>query len=81
MKVRIHAAAGLIGFFTIAVFWISTVLSEAFGGSETIAMVKTMILFGMIILIPAMAIAGASGMTLGKKVKMLCPQQRRNACH
>ena len=69
MKVKIHAAAGLVGFFTIAVFWSSTALSEAFGGAETIAMVKTMILFGMIILVPAMAIAGASGMALRKKRK------------
>ena len=64
MKARIHAIAGAIGFLTILVFWSSTVISEAFGTHETIAMVKGAILKGMFILIPAMAIVGGSGFSL-----------------
>ncbi len=66
MKTRAHAIAGAIGFFTILTFWSSTVISEVFGSYEAIAMVKGAILKGMFILIPAMAIVGASGASLGK---------------
>jgi len=67
MKTKIHATAGVIGFLTILTFWSSTVISELFTAHETIAVVKTLVLQGMLILIPAMIIAGASGMNLGQK--------------
>ncbi|WP_260027723.1 hypothetical protein [Leisingera caerulea] len=44
-------------------------LSEAFGTPETIALVKSRILIGMFALIPAMAIAGGSGMAIGRRRK------------
>ncbi len=66
MKTRIHAIAGGIGFLLILLFWTSTALSEVFASHETIAWVKAMILKGMFILIPAMIIAGGSGMMMGK---------------
>ena len=69
MKTRIHAIAGGIGFLMILLFWTSTVLSEFFASYETIAEVKGMILQGMFILIPAMAIAGGSGMAMGRRRK------------
>ena len=53
----------------ILTFWTSTVISELFAGPDTIAAVKAMILKGMILLIPAMAIAGASGMAMGRRRK------------
>ncbi len=65
MKTRIHAIAGAIGFLTILTFWFSTVISEVFGSQEAIALAKGAILKGMFVLIPAMAIAGASGVSLG----------------
>ena len=65
MKSRIHAVAGAIGFLTILAFWSSTVVSELFGSHETVALVKDAILKGMFVLIPAMAIVGASGFSLG----------------
>lgn len=67
MKTRIHAIAGVVGFLTILTFWTSTAFSELFTSHETIAAVKAMILRGMFVLIPAMAIAGALGMSLGGK--------------
>lgn len=67
MKTKIHATAGVIGFLTILTFWSSTIISELFTAHETIAVVKTLVLQGMLILIPAMIIAGASGMNLGRK--------------
>ncbi len=69
MKTRIHAIAGGIGFLMILLFWTSTAISELFASHETIATVKNGILWGMVILIPAMAIAGGSGMAMGRKRK------------
>lgn len=67
MKTRIHAFAGGLGFLTILTFWTSTIISELFGSYEMIAAVKQLILIGMFILIPAMIIAGGSGMSIGGK--------------
>ncbi len=66
MKTRVHAIAGGIGFLMILLFWTSTAISEMFASHETIAMVKALILKGMFILIPAMAIAGGSGTVMGR---------------
>ena len=67
MKTRIHALAGGIGFLVILTFWTSTVISELFASYATVTAVKQWILYGMIILIPALAIAGGSGMVMGGK--------------
>lgn len=69
MKTRIHAFAGGIGFLMILLFWTSTLISELFASYETIAAIKAMILKSMSLLIPAMAIAGASGMAMGRRRK------------
>ena len=66
---RIHAVAGGVAFLTILTFWTSTVISELFAGHEAVASVKQMILYGMIILIPALAMAGGLGMSIGRKRK------------
>ncbi len=65
MRTKIHAIAGGIGFLTILIFWTSTVFSEIFGSPETIAVVKDAIAWGLLILIPSLAVTGASGMSLG----------------
>lgn len=69
MKKRVHAIAGIIGFLVILMFWTSTVYSETLGTEDMIRSVKAMILCGMFVLIPAMAIAGGTGMSLGKRYK------------
>ena len=51
---------------TIAVFWSSTALSELFGSVETIVRVKSAIPWGFLLLIPALAAAGGSGVALAK---------------
>ena len=79
MKTRIHAIAGAIGLLMILLFWSSTVLSKLFGSYDTIAAVKGWILYGMFILIPAMAIVGGSGMSLGagRSEKLVSAKKRR----
>jgi hypothetical protein len=69
MLAKIHPIAGVTGFLTILTFWTSTAYSEVFGTHATIAAVKAMILNGMFILIPAMVIVGASGMSMGRRRK------------
>jgi len=66
---KIHPIAGVVGFLTILTFWTSTAYSEMFAPHDTIAAVKAMILNGMFILIPAMIIVGASGMSLAQRRK------------
>lgn len=63
---RIHAAAGVIGFLTILTFWTSTLVSELFASQATVAAIKHAILWGMLVLVPAMAAAGGSGFQLLK---------------
>jgi len=66
MKAKLHAAFGGLALVTICCFWGSTVLSELFGDHAAIASVKNAILWGMLVLVPAMAAAGGSGFSLGK---------------
>lgn len=63
---RIHPVAGAVALFTIAGFWTSTVFSELFGSKELITTVKSAIPWGFLILIPAIAAAGGSGIALSK---------------
>ncbi len=64
---RIHLVAGLLAFALIATFWTSTVVSELFLGAAAVAAVKQAILWGMLLLIPAMAAVGGTGFRLGGK--------------
>jgi hypothetical protein len=67
MKTNIHRFAGGIAFLTIATFWTSTVVVETFGSDASIALVKRGILWGMILLIPALITTAGTGAVLGKK--------------
>jgi len=63
----IHPFAGGIALLTILTFWITTLWSKIDGNPEFILNVKTGILYGMVILIPAMITVGASGFKMGGK--------------
>ncbi len=69
MKTKIHAAAGGIALLTITTFWTSTIASELLGTAAQIAWIKTAILYGMLVLIPALATTGGTGFSLGGKWK------------
>jgi hypothetical protein len=76
---RVHLAAGVTAFLTILAFWTSTVLSELFGSHAAVAAVKNGILWGMLLLIPAMAAVGGSGFRLGGRstVPSVAAKRRR----
>ncbi|MBI5131145.1 MAG: hypothetical protein HZA66_17020 [Rhodopseudomonas palustris] len=63
----LHPIAGIIAFLTILCFWSSTVVVELGGTPAGIAAVKLAILWGLLLLVPSIAIAGASGFKLGGK--------------
>lgn len=63
----IHPLAGAVAVLTIATFWSSTVLVELFGSPAAIAAVKTAILWGFLVLIPALVAAGGSGVALARR--------------
>lgn len=70
MKTAIHATAGTVALLIICTFWLSTAVIELFGTHAQITTLKTAILYGMGVLIPAMAIAGATGASLGSRMKL-----------
>ena len=70
MKSKIHKIASLVATVCIATFFTSTVLVEVFGSEDMVAFVKSLIVMpGIFILIPAMAITGATGFALAKERK------------
>ena len=77
MKTRIHAFAGALALITICIFWSATAITELFGNVEAIAAVKNGILTGMLVLIPSMAAAGASGFSLGKGWRSPAVQRKK----
>ena len=66
MKTRLHAGAGALALTIICLFWVSTAVTELSGDASTVAAVKQAILYGMLVLIPAMMTAGSSGFSLAK---------------
>lgn len=62
---RVHRAAGVVAFLLVLLFWLSTVAVELLGTPAAIAAVKQAILWGMALLVPAIATAGATGFRLG----------------
>jgi hypothetical protein len=64
---KLHPVAGIIAFLTILGFWVSTVIVELGGDLVKIAAVKLGILWALLLLIPSIAVAGATGFRLGGK--------------
>ena len=62
----VHPVAGAVALVTIITFWFSTVLSELFASQSIVVMVKSLIPWGFLILVPAMGIVGATGFRLGR---------------
>jgi hypothetical protein len=58
---RFYRIDGIIAFAAILTFWSSTVAVELLGSREAIASVKRAIPWGFLLLVPALAVTGASG--------------------
>jgi len=70
MKLKIHRITSILATLCIVTFFTSTLIVELFGSQETITLVKSLIVLpGIFILVPAMAITGATGFSLAKEKK------------
>ena len=67
--IKVHAASATIALLLIATFFLSSLISELMGDKVLIAQVKTGIFYAIWILVPAMAIAGATGNKLAPNAK------------
>lgn len=79
MKKKIHVIASILGFLTIVTFFISTISIELVGNHEVIAKLKSLIVFpGLVILLPAMIVAGATGFQLSNhRTETIIEQKKR----
>ena len=77
MKPIIHAVAGTMAMLIIAAFWASTVISELFLDYSDVVSVKRAIAYGLILLVPFMAITGGSGFSLGRSRKGAIVQEKK----
>lgn len=66
MKSRLHGFLGAVALLCIVTFWASTVVSELFLDQAAVVAVKSGVLAGMWVLIPAMAATGGSGFSLAR---------------
>ncbi|RYH09569.1 hypothetical protein [Tropicimonas sp. IMCC6043] len=78
---RLHLVSGGLALATIATFWTSTVLTELFRSAAAVATVKSAILWGFALLIPALATAGITGNRLarGRSGGLVTAKRRRMA--
>ncbi|CAM4076860.1 hypothetical protein ABE525_05690 [Pseudomonas wadenswilerensis] len=67
MLKRLHLTASMLALLCIATFFLSTLLVEILGTQRSIAQLKHLIVSpGLWLLVPMMALAGASGMLLSR---------------
>ncbi|WP_375750075.1 hypothetical protein [Vibrio sp. HN007] len=70
MKPLVHKIAAVIATLCIATFFSSTLIVELFGSMDSIRQIKALIVFpGLYILVPAIAVAGATGSSMAKQRK------------
>ncbi len=62
----LHPVAGALAMLAIASFWLSTALAELFAPAAVVVAVKTAIPWGLLVLVPALAATGGSGLALAR---------------
>jgi len=60
----LHPIAGTVALGAVALFWTASLAAELAGDPATLAAVKRAILWGLLVLIPTIALTGASGFRL-----------------
>lgn len=78
MVQRLHPITGGISFVMLLTFWVSTVISEISGSRHLVTEVKQAIPWGLLVLIPALAITGMTGIRMaGSSRALLIVQKKR----
>lgn len=75
----VHGIAGTAAFVIVLAFWTSTVGSELFADAATVAVVKLSIAWGLLLLVPALAVTGLTGFRLagGSAASAIVAKRRR----
>lgn len=66
MKKVVHPIAGVVAMLTILTFWVSTIVSELVGSAASIVAVKSAVVWGLLLLVPALAATGGTGVALAR---------------
>lgn len=61
MKTRLHGIVGGLGMAIITLFFLSSVIVELSGDEQAVALVKQMIVYSLVGLVPVMIVTGVSG--------------------
>jgi hypothetical protein len=78
MVLILHRLASPIAILCVATFFSATIFVELFGTTESIAKLKSLIVWpGLFILVPSIAVAGVSGFALGKARSGKLVQQKK----
>lgn len=59
----LHPAAASLSLLTILAFWLSTLLTKLLGSDAQVVWLKTHLPWAFLLLIPALAVTGATGLT------------------
>lgn len=82
MKPVLHALAGGIALLAVALFFSATVIAELVLSPVAVAMVKSAIVGGLFVLIPAVVIAGGSGFSLSRgRSEALASSKKHRWCY
>lgn len=76
---RVHPFAGGLALLTMALFWTSSVEVEIVGDVDDVVLVKHAIMWGLLVLVPALATTGGTGFALGGRSadpRILAKQRR-----
>lgn len=65
----LHPVAGVLALATILAFWLSTAVAEMTGTTAMVRAVKLAIPWGLLVLVPALALTGVSGFRIGRRWK------------
>ncbi|SDH22961.1 hypothetical protein [Roseospirillum parvum] len=66
MPKTLHPIAGGLALLLVVGFWLATAISELAGPESAVIAVKTAIPWGLLVLVPALAMAGGSGFRLAR---------------
>jgi len=76
---RVHPIAGGLALLTMLAFWTSTVAVELVGSTDDIVAVKHAIMWGLLVLVPAIAATGGTGFVRAgrsKNARILAKKRR-----
>lgn len=79
MAARIHGIVGFLATAVIFVFFISSIVVELMGDEAAIRLVKQLIVYGLVVLVPAMMATGLSGQAVvgARQGALIKTKQRR----